>query len=92
MRKRKYIKKSQDGRYFLVIENVHEDIDIERKTKLWTSSDYLFNESLKEGNEKTKKILEEMIQWNENKERYEDCQKLKEFIKRIPETIKNKDI
>jgi hypothetical protein len=84
MRKRKYIKKSQDGRYFLIIENVYEDIDIERKTKLWTSSDYLFSESLKEGNEKTKKILEEMIYWNEKKERYEDCQKLKEFIKKIP--------
>lgn len=84
MRKRKYIKKSQDGRYFLIVENIYEDIDIERKTKLWTSSDYLFNESLKEGTEKTKKLLEDMIYWNEKKERYEDCQKLKEFIKKIP--------
>lgn len=85
MGKRKYIKRYPDGRYFLVIENTNDPIDIEKRTKLWTSSDYLFSESIKQNPEKTKEILEEMILWNEKKEKYEVCQKLKEFIKKIRE-------
>lgn len=82
-KKKRYIKKSTDGRFFLCIEDESDQIDLNKKTKLWISSDYLFNESIKHDIEKTKKLLKQMLSWNEEKENFEDCQKIKEFINKI---------
>lgn len=82
-KKKRYIKKSADGRFFLCIEDESDQIDLNKKTKLWISSDYLFNESIKHDIEKTKKLLKQMLSWNEEKENFEDCQKIKEFINKI---------
>jgi hypothetical protein len=85
MPKKKYIKRGKDGRYYLIIQNVHEEIDVEKKTKLWISSDYLFLESIKENPKKTEEILSELIKWNVKNENYENCQKLKELFKKLPQ-------
>jgi hypothetical protein len=73
---RKYIKKSANGRFFLYIEKPEYQIDLDKKTKLWTSSDYLFLESLKEDSESTKKTLDILIQWNEFQQNFEACDRL----------------
>lgn len=83
-KKKRYIRKSADGRFFLCIENEREEIDLDKKTKLWLSSDYLFSESARYDIEKTKKILKNMLQWNESKEKFEECQKIKELINKLP--------
>lgn len=85
-KRKRYIKKSADGRFFLCIENEREEIDLDKKTKLWTSSDYLFNESIRHNIQKTKKLLKQMLSWNEEKENFENCQKIKEFINKCTKT------
>jgi len=73
---KKYIKKSADGRFFLYIDKPEYSIGPENKTKLWTSSSYLLEESLREDKNKTIEILDYLIKWNESNERFEDCSKL----------------
>lgn len=73
---RRYIKKSADGRFFLYIEKPEYSIDPEKKTKLWLSSPYLIEESLKEDPDKTLKILDYLIEWNEINQNFESCSKL----------------
>jgi len=85
MPKRRFIRRGNDGRYFLIIENFPEEIDIDKKTKLWISSEYLFLESIKDNPKKTEEILSELIKWNLKKENYENCQKLKELFKKLPQ-------
>ena len=73
---RKYIKKSADGRFFLHIDKPEYQIDLDRKTKLWTSSDYLFSEAIKEDPEGAKNTLDLLIKWNEIQQNFEECNKL----------------
>jgi len=75
-RGRKYIKKSADGRFFLHIVKPEYNIDLDRKTKLWTSSDYLFLEAIKDDLEGTKNKLDLLIKWNESQQNFEACNKL----------------
>lgn len=82
-KKRKYIKKSADGRFFLCTEDEKEKIDLDKKTKLWISSEYLFIESIKQDIEKTKRILKKMLYWNESMERFEECEKIKQLINKV---------
>lgn len=87
--KRRYLKKSADGRFFLYIENpTYSPIDLDKKSQLWVSSDYLINESIKENPKSALEQIEKMIDWNKNKESYEMCSKLidlknKYFIKNL---------
>ena len=80
---KKYIKKSADGRFFLFVEKSEYSIDIEKKTKFWTSSNYLFEESLKENKHGTLEILENLISWNEKEQNFENCSKLLELRRKI---------
>lgn len=80
---KRYIKKSADGRFFLYIEKPEYSIDTEKKTKLWLSSDYLFEESLKEDREQTIQTLDYLIQWNESNQNFETCSRLLEMRKRL---------
>ena len=73
---RRYIKKSSDGRFFLHIEKPEYQIDLDKKTKLWTSSDYLFLEALKEDSENARNTLDVLIGWNESQQNFEACNKL----------------
>ena len=75
-KERRYIKQSADGRFFLHIEKPEYQIDLDKKTKLWTSSDYLFSEALKEDLENTKNTLDVLIRWNEIQQNFEACNKL----------------
>lgn len=82
MRKgRKYVKKSADGRFFLHIEKPEYQIDLDNKTKLWCSSNYLFSESFNEDSENTKNTLDLLIRWNESQQNFEACNKLLELRK-----------
>ena len=80
---KKYIKKSADGRFFLFVEKPDYKIDQERKTKLWISSDYLFNESVKENKVGTLQIIDNLISWNETAENFESCSRLLELRRKI---------
>lgn len=80
---KKYIKKSADGRFFLFIDKEEYNIDPEKKTKLWISSEYLFEESIKDNKELTIDTLNFLISWNEEKENFEYCIKLLEYLKKI---------
>lgn len=80
---KKYIKKSADGRFFLFVDKEEYNIDPERKTKLWISSEYLFEESIKDNKELTIDTLNFLISWNEEKENFEYCIKLLEYLKKI---------
>lgn len=74
---KRYIKKSADGRFFLYVRKPDYDpIDLDKKTKLWLSSDYLLKESLKEDPISTLHQIEEMLKWNIEMENYEACGKL----------------
>jgi len=73
---KRYIKKSADGRFFLYIEKPEYSIDPDKKTKLWLSSNYLVEESLKDDREKTIEILEHLIKWNEKNQNFESCSSL----------------
>jgi hypothetical protein len=72
-KKRKYIKKSANGRFFLCIETPEYLIDPEKKTKLWLSSSYLIEESLRDDVNKTIEILNYLIEWNKSIENFEAC-------------------
>jgi hypothetical protein len=81
---RKYIKKSADGRFFLFVDRpIFPEIDLNKKTKLWISSPYLFEESIKEDPQNTKKQLENMLKWNESQQNYEVCKRIIEMQKRF---------
>jgi hypothetical protein len=73
---KRYIKKSADGRFFLYIEKPVYSIDPDKKTKLWLSSPYLLEESLSEDKDKTIKILDYLIEWNETNQNFESCSRL----------------
>ena len=81
---RKYIKRSADGRFFLFIDRpIFPQIDLDKKTKLWISSPYLFEESFKEDPKNTREELEKMLKWNEGNQNYEFCKKIMELKKRF---------
>jgi len=80
---KKYIKRSADGRFFLFIEKSDYSIDPENKTKLWISSSYLFDESVKENKQEAMRTLDNLISWNEENENFENCSKLLELRQRI---------
>ncbi len=73
---KRYIKKSADGRFFLHIEEPEYSIDPEKKSKLWLSSPYLLEESLKQNPDRTKQTLDYLIKWNEINQNFELCSKL----------------
>jgi hypothetical protein len=73
---KRYIKKSADGRFFLHIEEPEYSIDPEKKSKLWLSSPYLLEESLKQNPDSTKQTLDYLIKWNEINQNFELCSKL----------------
>lgn len=73
---KRYIKKSADGRFFLHIEEPEYSIDPDKKTKLWLSSPYLLEESLKQDPEVTSKVLDYLIKWNEINQNFETCSRL----------------
>jgi hypothetical protein len=73
---KRYIKKSADGRFFLHIEEPEYSIDPEKKSKLWLSSPYLLEESLKQNPDNTKQTLDYLIKWNEVNQNFELCSKL----------------
>ena len=73
---KRYIKKSADGRFFLHIEAPEYSIDPENKSKLWLSSPYLLEESLKQDPKNTEQTLEFLIKWNEINQDFETCSKL----------------
>lgn len=75
-KKRRYIKKSADGRFFLCIQNPEYSIDPLKKTKLWLSCGYLFEESLKDDRQKTIEILNHLIEWNKAEQNFEACSQL----------------
>jgi hypothetical protein len=76
---KRYIKKSANGRFFLFVEEQEYIIDHSKKTKLWLSSPYLVQESLKDNPEKTSQIIEDLIKWNERNQDFESCSKLLEL-------------
>lgn len=81
---RKYLKRSADGRFFLFTTGtIFPDIDLEKKTKLWLSSPYLFEESIKQDSRKTEKDLEKMLRWNEDNQNYEVCEKILQLKKKL---------
>ena len=74
---KRYIKKSADGRFFLYVRKPdYDSIDLDKKTKLWLSSEYLLKESLKENPISTFSQIEEMLEWTIEIENYEACEKL----------------
>ena len=79
---------SPDGK-FIIYQKIKEEINLDqnKRTKLWISSEFLFNESLKKDPEKTKKILTDLIDWNTSKENYEECTKLSFLLEKC-ETFK----
>lgn len=80
---KKYIKRSADGRFFLFIEKpTYKPIDIEKKTQLWLSSEYLIQESIKENQNLAFEQIEKMIEWNRTNEKYEVCTKLLDLRKK----------
>jgi hypothetical protein len=82
--RKKYIRKSANGRFFLLVEEpISRSIDMDKKTSLWTSSDYLIEESIKEDPTNTLNQLEKMIWWNTEHENYEMCSKLSSLRNRF---------
>lgn len=74
---KRYIKRSADGRFFLFIEKpTYPPIDIEKKTQLWLSSEYLIQESIKENQSLALEQMESMIEWHKKNEKYEICSRL----------------
>jgi len=81
---RKHLKRSADGRFFLfTVGSTFPDISMEKKTKLWLSSPYLFEESIKQDARKTERDLEEMLRWNEHNQNYEVCEKILQLKKKL---------
>lgn len=78
MRKnRRILKRSANGRFFLFLEKpIYRNIDLDKKTSLWVSSDYLVKESIKQNRDLALSQIEKMIDWNTKNERYEMCSKL----------------
>jgi len=73
---KRYIKRSADGRFFLHIEEPEYSIDPDKKSKLWLSSPYLLEESLKQDPGVTTKVLDYLIKWNEINQNFETCSRL----------------
>ena len=67
----------------MFIEKSDYSIDPENKTKLWISSSYLFDESVKENRQEAMRTLDNLISWNEENENFENCSKLLELRQRI---------
>jgi len=84
MEKRKtYLKRSADGRFFLFKKNPKSyDINLEKKTKLWLSSDFLYKSLVEENKSNAEKEITALIEWNQGKEKYDDCKKLHELYLR----------
>jgi hypothetical protein len=75
--RKRYIKKSADGRFFLFIDKPsYPPIDLEKKTQLWLSSEYLLEESIKENQNLALQQMEDMLEWNKRNEKYEICSRL----------------
>lgn len=71
-------------------KNSECEISQEKRTKLWLSSPYLIIESmLNEGPEKTYKIIQKLITFNEDKERYEECQELLNIQEKYLKNVRN---
>lgn len=81
-KKLKYKGISKDGKFILYQKIKEEILDHNKRTKLWLSSEFLFNESLKKDPKKTKKILKDLIDWNISQENYEICNKLSFLLKK----------
>lgn len=80
---KKYLKKSANGRFFLCIDKPDYSIDPEKRTQLWLSSDYLLEESIKENPKNSLLVLDFLIEWNKNENKFEECQKLLEIKNKI---------
>jgi|688.fasta_scaffold1202535_1 hypothetical protein len=75
--RKRYLRKSADGRFFLHIEKpTYSPISIDKKTSLWVSSEYLIEESIRENPESALEQIEKMIDWNKKNEKYELCSRL----------------
>jgi len=84
---------SPDGN-FIIYQKIKEEtyFDLNKRTKLWLSSEFLFNESLKKDPEKTKKILNDLIKWNTFRENYEECTKLSFLLGKCETSKSDSDI
>lgn len=82
-RKKTYLKRSADGRFFLFKRNPKSyDIGPDNKTKLWLSSDFLYSSLVKENKDKAEEEIQNLIKWNEVMENYDNCKKLNELYLR----------
>jgi len=84
---------SKDGR-FLLFEKQQPQIteDLDRKTKLWLSSNYLFEESLFKDPKETKEFISLLLNWNIGQENYENCKKLSVLLEKCETFVRSKDI
>ena len=82
-KRKRYIKKSADGRFFLCSQITSIKISPDKKTKLWLCSNYLFEESIKQNRAITNQTLYQLLLWNEERENYEECYQLKKLIDKI---------
>lgn len=84
---------SKDGR-FILLEPLKPQFteDLDKRSKLWTSSDYLFNESVLKTPEETKKIISVLLEWNTSQENYEISKKLSNFLKKCETFTSGTDI
>ncbi len=78
---RRILKKNKNGMFFLYkSEHKSHKIDLDKKTKLWISSNFLFKELYYENKEKAKNELKELIRHNENIQNFENCLNLKKLF------------
>jgi hypothetical protein len=84
---RKILRKLPEGGFFL-----HKDpsnirkIDKNSRTKLWLSSNFLFEESLEKNPEFVIKTLNDLIEWNLIEEKYKECELLEKLLNSIKTT------
>lgn len=84
---------SKDRR-FIIFEKPKPEIteDLDKRTKLWISSDYLFEESLLKDPTSTKEFISLLLDWNIDQEKYENCKKLSVLLKKCETFVSSKDI
>jgi hypothetical protein len=86
-KKLKYLSLDKNFMVFRKIVKI-EHLDQNKRTKLWLSSKFLLKESFQEDPEKTKKILNDLIDWNKAQENYKECNELYFLLKECEISIK----
>ena len=83
-RTKKILKKLPGGGFFLHKDSSQiREIDPNKRTQLWLSSNFLFDELLEKDPYRLKKTLNDLITWNLSRERYRECESLKSLLKSI---------